>query len=219
MKPNHMLRVFTDRYPLVGPALWMLSLQYFIVQIVVALDWSMPYSLAHNTISDLGNTACAAYAGRFVCSPLSSLMDASFVLLGVTMLAGSSLIYQEFHKNRGAALGFSAMALAGLGTAFVGLFPENSVPALHTLGAALPFLVGNLGIVLLGSVLRLPKLLRLFSLASGGLALVALIFFTTGHYLGLGEGGMERVTAYPQTIWLVTFGIYMSKSHSSNTRV
>jgi hypothetical protein len=32
-----------------------------------------------------------------------------------------------------------------------------------------------------------------------------------GHVdFGLGRGGMERLVSYPQTIWLVLFGVYMS---------
>jgi hypothetical protein len=36
------------------------------------------------------------------------------------------------------------------------------------------------------------------------------VFFASSHYLGLGEGGMERIVAYPQTLWLIFFGTYLS---------
>ncbi len=62
-----MIKTFTDRYPFVGPLIWMLSIQYYIIQVVVAMAWTSPYSLLRNTISDLGNTACGSYGGRFVC--------------------------------------------------------------------------------------------------------------------------------------------------------
>lgn len=208
-----MIKTFTDRYPYIGPTMWMLSLQYFLIQVVVARDWLIPFSLAQNTISDLGNIACGAYAGRFVCSPLHSLMNGSFITLGVFMATGSLLIYQEFKRDTATLVGFSFMAIAGIGTLLVGLFPENTVSALHILGAFLPFFVGNLGLVILGRVLDLPRWLRIYTMASGVISLVALALFVTHTYLGLGIGGMERLTAYPQTVWLIVFGVYISRNH------
>lgn len=191
----------------------MLSIQYYIIQGVAAAAWSIPYSLSANTISDLGNTACGLYAGRFVCSPLHTLMNASFLALGITMATGSLLIYQEFKKTRASLVGFTFMALAGIGTLLVGLFPENSMTSLHALGALLPFLIGNVGLIVLGLVLDIPKSLRYYTLLSGIVALIALGFFTTHHYLGIGIGGMERLVAYPQTMWLIVFGVYISSNH------
>ncbi len=208
-----MIKTFTDRYPYVGPLFWMVSVQYYIVQIIVASAWLIPYSLLHNTISDLGNTACGIYDGRQVCSPLHGLMNASFIILGITMMAGATLIYQEFTENKGSAVGFSFMAVAGFGTLLVGLFPENTVHALHTLGAFLPFLIGNVGMVVLGLSLDIPKTLKLYTLISGIVSLLALGLFVNNIYLGLDIGGMERIVAYPQTLWLIVFGIYISSNH------
>jgi hypothetical membrane protein len=213
MKSVRLIRIFNDRYPLVGPAFWILSIQYFITQWVVAHRWATPFSLSHNTISDLGNTACGPYGGRFVCSPLHDWMNASFIIFGLTMVIGAALIYHEFKRSRATRIGFSFMAAAGVGTLLVGLFPENTVSGLHILGAALPFFIGNVGMVILGRSLELPKAFKIYTIFSGLFALIALAFLLTGHYLGLDIGGMERLTAYPQTIWLIVFGIYMSSSH------
>lgn len=213
MKTARAIVTFNDRYPLVGPAFWMASVQYFIVQLAVALRFKPAYSLTQNTISDLGNTVCGIYGGASVCSPLRLLMNASFVVLGCTMIAGSMLIYREFREGRAAIVGFTFMAFAGFGTLLVGLFPENTIGALHTIGAALPFFIGNVGIVILGATLSIPKNLRAYTIASGILSLAALALLTTHRYHGLGNGGMERLTAYPKTIWLIVFGIYMSRKH------
>jgi hypothetical membrane protein len=213
MKPSTIIKTFTDRYPFVGPAIWILCIQYFITQIVVGRAWSIHYSLAHNTISDLGNTACGLYGGRFVCSPLHGLMNASFIMLGITMATGSFLIYQEFKENRASLVSFSFMAAAGVGTLMVGLFPENTSSVLHTIGAGLPFFIGNLSLLILGLDLRVPIALKVYTLLSGLISLIALVLFVTNHNLGLGTGGMERIVAYPQTIWLIIFGIYISYNH------
>lgn len=208
-----MIETFNDQYPLVGPAFWIASVQYFIVQLYVAMDWVQTYSLQNNSISDLGNTACGQYGNNFVCSPFHGYMNASFIILGLTMIAGSILIYREFKQGRAAITGFTFMALAGFGTILVGLFPENTISALHEIGAAQPFFIGNLGLIILGASLYIPKSLKIYTIISGAVSLAALFLLISHTYLGLGPGGMERVTAYPQTIWLIVFGLYMSRRH------
>ncbi|HUA12972.1 MAG TPA: DUF998 domain-containing protein [Candidatus Sulfotelmatobacter sp.] len=212
------IQSFHDRYPFVGPALWILSIQYFVVQIVVARDWSQAYSYLHNTISDLGNTSCSVYDNRYVCSPDHAVMNASLIVLGFTMLLGATLLYCEFKQTTGSLLGFIGMGLAGLGTILVGLFPENTISSLHFIGALLPFLVGNLSIGWFGHTLDIPKWLRIYSFLTSTVTLLALVFFITHSYLGLGIGGMERIVAYPQTVWLIVFGFYVSSNRFVRAR-
>lgn len=207
------IEIFTDRYPLVGPIFWMVSLQFFVAQLIIGANWPTHYSLTTNTISDLGNTACGIYGGRYVCSPLHAWMNASFIVLGLTMIIGSTLIYHEFVRSRRSAVGFIFMALAGLGTALVGIFAENTIASLHEFGAALPFLVGNVALLVLGMALQMPRLLRYYTYFSGVVALSAFALFAMHQYLGLGLGGMERIVAYPQTFWLIIFGVYMTQNH------
>jgi hypothetical protein len=42
MKPFKRIKTFNDRYPFLGPVFWIVNLQYFIVQILVAGTWSTP---------------------------------------------------------------------------------------------------------------------------------------------------------------------------------
>ncbi|MDQ2814122.1 MAG: DUF998 domain-containing protein [Actinomycetota bacterium] len=184
-------------------------MQYFAVQLVVALRWPRPYNISRDTISDLGNSACGTWNGRYVCSPWHDLMNGSFIVLGITMLLGSVLIFRRYGKGRLATAGFTAMGLSGLGVVMVGIFPENSIPALHGLGSALPFTLGNAALIALAISLAMPLLLRLYVSLCGVAALLALAAYASGHYLGLGEGGMERVVAYPQTICLAVIGCYL----------
>lgn len=207
------IETFTDRYPLVGPAFWIASIQFFITQLIVAMAWATHYSTLQNTISDLGNTACGAYSDRYACSPLHTWMNASFITLGITMAIGSVLIYHEFKKTWGSAIGFGFMALAGIGTVLVGLFPENTVSFVHVSGAFLIFFIGNLALLILGLSLDISRPFRIYTLLSGVISLGASLLFVTHSYLGIGIGGMERLAAHPQTIWLTVFGIYMSRNH------
>lgn len=214
---SHKVKTFTDRYPLVGPIMWMLCIEYFIIQLIVAIDWKYAYSITRNTISDLGNTRCGVYGGRYVCSPLHSLMNASFITLGVFMMLGSILIYHEFKENKWSLIGFGLMFLAGFGTLLVGSFPENTISGLHITGAFLALCIGNVAIVVLGAVLKLPLSFRIYSIASGLISLLALGLFFNHSYVGIGMGGTERIAGYPQTLWLIIFAIYVSKNHYSKS--
>ena len=40
-----------------------------------------------------------------------------------------------------------------------------------------------------------------FSLVLGSFSLLALLLFASSIYLGLGNGGMERMIAYPVQLW------------------
>lgn len=204
------IRTFTEKYPLLGPTVWLLCIHYFFIQYLVAQYWDPPFNIKVNPISDLGNTECGMYAMRYVCSPKHFFMNASFILLGAFMILGAALIYQGFKKTALSFIGFGLMGIAGFGAVIVGLFPENTIHFMHGLGAFLAFLLGNLGIVLLGFALDLPKSFKFFTIFVGVFSLTALALYGTQNYLIFGEGGMERLAAYPQTFWLIIFGVYIS---------
>ncbi len=219
MKSRRWPQQRSAHYPKLGPVLYVTSIQYFVVQLIVALQWSPPYSLSRNTISDLGNTACRTWNGRYVCSPLHSLMNASFVVLGITMILGSVFISRYFANGRVAEAGFAAMAISGVGVIMVGFFPENSESTLHELGAAIPFVLGNASLIILALSFKMSAVLRAYFFLSGVMALLGLAAFASSHYLGLGEGGMERVVAYPQTVCLVVIGCYLAARRSAGARL
>ncbi|MCL1871660.1 MAG: DUF998 domain-containing protein [Promicromonosporaceae bacterium] len=203
------MRGVADRFPLVGPLVWVSCVQYFIVQLVVASAWDPAYSWRLNSISDLGATHCGEFDGRLVCSPWHGLMNVSFVFLGLAMAVGAVLIAQVLGDSRASRAGFALMAVAGVGAIIVGFFPENGIYGVHLAGADLAFLLGNVALVVFGLSLRVPTWLRWYSVVSGVVALVALVLFLVHHRLFLGLGGMERVVAYPQTIWLIVVGSYL----------
>jgi hypothetical membrane protein len=212
---------FTDKLPWLGPLLLILSTLYFLAQVAVAWVWDPPYSFANNTISDLGNTVCHGANYSNVCSPRWALMDAAFVFLGVMMAVGSLFIYQEFNyadkkdpMRRAAFAGFSLMALGGVGAIMVGLFPENTIGIVHGVGAGIAIVAGNLGILILGlALVSLPEGLRTFMRLVSVLALLAAICFASSQFFGLGKGTIERLAAYPMTVWLIVFGMYISRTH------
>jgi hypothetical membrane protein len=201
-----------------GALIWMFAVQFFIAQGVVQSAWTTPFNLTQNFISDLGNTTCAPYpldSTSYVCSPWHALMNTSFIVLGLTILFGSALLHSTFPRGWFRVVGLMLLAWAGIGIIGVGVYPENENIELHRIGAAGHFVLGNLGMAVLGLALWQAhgrRKLAVYSIVSGVVGLVATALFITDHYLGLGIGGMERVAAYPLPLWLIFTGFSLFKS-------
>lgn len=193
---------------LVGGAFWMLTLLYFVGQLVAQTAWRKPYSLIDNRVSDLGNTECGrTLADTYICSPLHAVMNATFVLTGVLILIGLFLTRTVWPRRRLTTWGLVLLGLAGAGTMLVGLSPENVNVLFHLIGA-LNIPAGNAAMILLGlAVWRGRTKLAWFSVLSGvigflGLLAGPLLVILTGHAGGLAE----RLALYPLIIWLIVFG-------------
>jgi hypothetical membrane protein len=206
-----------------GPAIVVLSSWFFAAQVLVAWVFRPQYSFVSNVISDLGNTACPPPHSN-ICSPRWFVWDATVFFLGVALLVGSLLIFTEFsfskhRRERAAALaGFVCLALGGLGAILVGFVPENlNWFHLHTVGTAAAIGFGQLGILILGLVLRqIPDWLREFMIVTSLIVLLAGISIAFKHQFGTGAGGSERLAQYPESVWLILFGFYISRDHYRN---
>lgn len=215
------IRFFTDHYDWMGPVTVVLSSWYFAAQVLVAWVFRPQYSFVSNVISDLGNTAACPPKDSGICSPLYVVFDASVAILGVAMIVGAFLIFSEFsfsehRRERAAALGgFGCMALGGAGAIVVGSRPENVNTAhLHTVGAAMAIGFGQLAILILGLVLReIDDWLREFMIVTSLFVLLAGTCLAFNRQFGIGEGAMERIAQYPQSLWLILFGLYISRNH------
>jgi hypothetical membrane protein len=220
------ISTFTNTFDWLGPVVVLLSSWYFSVQVLVAWTFRPPYNLFNNAISDLGATRCYQ-AGYAFCSPRWLWMDFSIGILGAAMMLGSMLIFTEFrfsrdkHERVVAAMGFVLLAISGFGALLVACVPENlngSEWHLHTVGTAVAIAAGQLGILILGFVLRsIPDWLREFMIVTSLIVLlggIAYAFYKgSSHPLGFGPGALERLIQYPQALWLILFGFYISRDH------
>ncbi|MEM3671033.1 MAG: DUF998 domain-containing protein [Thermoprotei archaeon] len=156
------------------------------------------YSVSGNAISDLGVGKTAVY------------FNTSIVILGAA-LAFSSYLSNKTFKSKW----FTAtLLLAGVGSAGVGLFPENH-PAPHTVFALMAFLFGGLSAILFARLTG--KLFRWVSMALGLLTLVFLSAFIAGFRADLGFGGVERFIVYPELMWGLCAGGYLMGYESGKT--
>jgi hypothetical membrane protein len=160
------------------------------------------YSVSANYISDLGATCRASC---IIVQPSSIIFNTSVALLGGLTIAASYFLYRSTHKQILAAFVF----LAGVGAVGVGFFPETT-GVVHSIVSLIVFLFGGLSAVLSFQILEPP--INYLSILLGVITLIALALFLTGNYAGLGQGGMERLVAYPALLWIVGFGAYLMKS-------
>ena len=100
----------------------------------------------------------------------------------------------------------------------VGFVPENvNTVHLHTVGTAMAIGFGQLAILILGLVLReIPDWLREFMIVTSLFVLLAGISIAGKHQFGIGAGALERLAQYPESVWLILFGFYISRDHYRN---
>ena len=93
------------------------------------------------------------------------------------------------------------MAVAGLGSILVGV-GQDTTAFLHRPALGLRLAWETIGILVLALVLRsLPEGLRTFMRFFSVLSVAGGDLFATGHDFGIRQGGMERIAAYPMTVW------------------
>jgi hypothetical membrane protein len=226
------VKVFTDSIDWLGPTIVLLSSWYFAAQLLVAWAFKSEvapgqYNFFTNAISDLGATGLYEKSYPFH-SPRWFWMDLSIGLLGAAMLFGSLLIFTEFRfaddtrERVVAGIGFGLLSLSGLGAIMVACVPENLSGSrwhLHGVGTAMTIVAGQLGIFIIGFVLRsIPDWLREFMIVSSLIVLLGGIAyaFNSSHSFGFGPGALERIIQYPQSLWLILFGYYISREHWRN---
>lgn len=199
-----------------GAMAWILALQFFVVQGVVQAAWTTPFSLAHNMISDLARVTCGplvrAPGIEVACSPWHALMNASIALNGVLIPLGVVLTRSWWPTNRWLRIGLTMIALTAPGHFMVALFPSDTAPLGHLIGAGSILALGNPGIVVAGMALWPERRGQaIASLLLGLTGIVGTILFLWMIDPGIGLGGMERVAFYPLTLWCGYQGIVIAR--------
>ena len=209
---------------LAGALAWIFSLQFFVIQGVVQSAWTTPFSLAHNMISDLARETCGPLVRApgidFACSPWHALMNASIILNGILIPLGVPWTRSWWPKGRAMTIALAMIALTGPGHFLVGLFPSDTGPLGHLIGAGSILALGNPGMVVGGlAAWRERRGSAAASLLLGltGITGTLLVLYLVD--LGIGLGGMERVAFYPLTLWCGFQGIVIARREASGARV
>ena len=171
------------------------------------------YNIFTNPISDFGNTAT---------STLWPLFNFSLVLFGILAISGAFLLADAFSKVPACRLGLLVIAISALGAVGVGVVPENTILAIHSLSALTAFAGGGVAALLFGIGMRGKKAYRnysLYSIVSGALTIMAIVIFMLPSFgvlpawemygPGFGFGGIERIVAYLVLAWLYVTGMML----------
>ena len=164
----------------------------FVIGVMLAEALYPGYHVGDRFISDLG------------VGPSAAIFNVSVIFLGLFVLAGAYVARKVF----GLILTI-LIVLTGVGAIGVGVFTENA-GILHTIFSLITFLFGGVTAVWAARLLKPP--LSYISAIMGAIGLVALGLFISGVFLGLGQGGMERMIAYPIVAWVIAFGGYLMTS-------
>lgn len=195
----------------VGALCWLLTVEFFVAQFVAQAAWP-GYSMAVNDISLLGVISCGAFINPApggiepVCSPLNLVFNAGMAINGALVVLGAWLTRGLWPASRLAGGGLVLLALGGIGTILAGVFPLDVSLPMHTLGAGLALGLACFGFFLVAAAVRRPyPAYAVYSLATGGIALLGFVLYVAEIYLG-GRGTIERVAAWPQTLWYMVTG-------------
>ncbi len=192
-----------DYYQMAGIILLAGFLQFFLA--VNLAETQFPgYSVAKNTLSDLGGTIPPV-------EPSALIFNLSVIILGILGLASVYLIL----KSGGCRLFSSCLAISSIGAIGVGLFPEYTGGA-HIFFSVLTFLFGSLATIFsyrLG--LNIPMII--VSMVTGIMSLLILLLLfilgpgTANPFIAyLGVGGTERFIVYPVLFYLAALGGYLT---------
>ena len=157
------------------------------------------YSVRTNALSDigaLGHSTTLLWDGQ----PFASGVLA---LVAVVLLVFRSSL-SEFLESKPIKLLYF---LPPVGTIIASIFPENSILAIHTLGAFIVFVFGAISAIYAYRFTKSP--FRYFSVLLGVISLFAIPLLGDGLFFS-GFGGMERLVIYPYTIWGIAFGAYLT---------
>ena len=166
----------------------------FLILVPVAESLYPGYSVRNNFLSDLG------------IMPQSALVWSSTIFAtGALFVLGS---YFYFRRGAHTRKWIVAMyLLGGIGLMGTGLFDESAFPILHQVVSLMAFVFGGVDALASNKLIRGP--FRYFSMILGAITLVSLVLLIAGFRQELGNGLMERLVAFPEVIWLMTFGGYL----------
>jgi hypothetical membrane protein len=189
-------------YERIAGTILLVGLAQFILLLQVAEDLYPNYSTSQNYISDLGATCRPTLTNCSIIMPSSFIFNGSTTVLGILVAISAFFLQRAFNRKL-----FSLfMLLAGIGIIGVGLFPETT-GIVHLVAAFIGFVFMGLAALMSSRIVQPPQ--SYASIILGILTLVDLILFTSGNYVGLGVGGMERMIVYPAAVWGLAFAGFL----------
>jgi hypothetical membrane protein len=188
-----------DNKRIMGLLFFVGAVQYVLAVVISEAVYS-GYSVGQQYLSDLGDWSIA---GNY-----AAIFNASAILFGIFGIAGAYFIQRVF-KNRLFTSLFVMTSVGSVGSAVVAI---NISYPVHSIFGLVAFVFGAASAIMSYKFVKSP--LSYIFVILGAVILSAIILFmlgqgSSGFYLGLGVGGMERFIVYPLVLGMVGFGGYL----------
>ncbi|MBU1307817.1 MAG: DUF998 domain-containing protein [Alphaproteobacteria bacterium] len=200
-----------------GAICWLLTIEFFIAQAIAQTAFP-GYSLTEMDISLLGLTGCTTDA-QAACSPLHLVFNAGMVLNGALVVLGVWFTRELWPASRLKLAALWLLAVGGGdGSMLVGLFPLDVYLPFHIVGATLALFAAGFGMLAMSAVVwERYRAFALYTLATGAITIAAFVLYVLEIYLGLGRGVMERIAAWPHTVWYIVTSTMILRRHFAGT--
>jgi len=178
---------------------------YFIIEFIVANAWNNPtYNYLFNWVSDLGVPVNTTFQGHHINSPLYTLMNFEFTILGLSYIIGFNMIRSLYLSKRKSTL---LSIIAGLGVIIVASFPgyEYNLSFMHQVGAML-IVFGAYSLMYLSGKefnIKWYKITCNILIVIGIVGFILTFVFSNSDYAGL----VERILLYPYALFPIITGI------------
>lgn len=190
----------------------------WVAEFIAAAAWQDPhYAPFYNWVSHLGLTGPSQVAfGQVGNSPLGAVMNAGWVIYGVSLIVGALTAFDLRRGGRPIAIAIFAI-IAGIGVSLVGLFQgsnanvANGLINFHQFGAQGVIVAGNIMAILVGAAgarIGLSRVRSRISLMLGIFGLVMFAVFMADVFTGWvwNIGMFERGAIYPIMVGHVLLG-------------
>lgn len=197
--------------------LWLIAAGAYLSCEALAASAFPHYSYARDYISALAVPAAVEASGARTGSPLAQVMNAAFAIHGVLFAAAGVIAGRSQRGQVSAAALSTAAVLHGVGNTLVAAF-HSHVPAvggtilLHTAGAGLAIIFGNVAALTSAPVLRgavprgVPTAGLLLGAAGLGCLFLLVALEETHAASAIGRGLLERGAVYAIVGWELLAG-------------
>ncbi|WP_051684123.1 DUF998 domain-containing protein [Blastococcus sp. URHD0036] len=174
--------------------------------------YPVAYDVHDDTVSDLA----AMRPDDIVRQPSAAIFNTTMIVGGLLIGFAAVLLY----RSRAGLRAVIPVVGLGVGMVGVGVFPGNTVMAVHQLVSIATFVSGGLAAILTARLTS--PMLRPVHLLLGGIALTFLVGYTAlpdlAFFARLGEGGVERWIVYPVVLWIVVLGAALAGRSRDDSR-
>lgn len=169
---------------------WILLVFYFPAEVLVISKTTSAYNFMMQPMSDLGVTECMAHAYSLapyhICSPLSGLMNITFIITGVLITFGAILLHRFWGDSGRTRTATGMWILYGLGYSVSGIYPADINFWVHTVFSLPGMFLQIPAMLIIAKAVRnrMPKL-AVWTYICMGLSALSLIVLVIGICTGI----------------------------------